>query len=83
MKRDAAPQNLAPTNADAETLRPNYTPNEVAGVLRMHPVYVRSLFARGAFPGAIRIGSRWLLPARHLHAILQTGLATSKKEAAR
>lgn len=66
----------APTiPTQAPQTRPAYTPNEVAEIIRLHPVYVRLLFTRGLIPGAVRVGSRWILPAPALDRILAQGLA--------
>ena len=71
-------------NEVAAIQRPAHTPNEVAAVLRLHPTYTRSLFTRHLIPGAIRIGSRWILPAEALDQILVEGLSLpSRKEGAR
>ena len=70
------------TNELAEIQRPAHTPAEVAACLRLHPVFVRSLFTRRLIPGAIRIGSRWILPAPALDRILAEGLALPGKQKA-
>ncbi len=65
-----------PTEAEASTAnrRQSFTPEEVAGVLKLHPVHTRRLFTRGLVPGAIRIGRVWRLPADALDIILEKGL---------
>ena len=81
-----APQTRRKLTKDeiAEIQRPAHTPAEVAATLRLHPVFVRSLFTRRLIPGAIRIGARWILPAPALDRILAEGLALpSKQKAAR
>jgi hypothetical protein len=65
------------TAGGLERTRPSYTPEEVSGVLKLHPVYCRRLFTRGMIPGAVRIGRVWRLPADALDRILATGLNTS------
>jgi hypothetical protein len=71
-------------NEVAAIQRPAHTPNEVAAILRLHPVYVRALFTGRKIPGAVRIGSRWILPAPALDRILAEGLSLpSRKEGAR
>ena len=67
------------TNELAEIQRPAHTPAEVAAILRLHPVFVRSLFTRRLVPGAVRIGARWILPAPALDRILAEGLALPGK----
>jgi hypothetical protein len=57
-------------------VRPAHTPEEVAAILRLHPVYCRRLFTLGQIPGAIRLGRVWRLPAAALDRILETGLKT-------
>jgi hypothetical protein len=69
-------------NEVAEIQRPAHTPAEVAAILRMHPVFVRSLFTGRRIPGAVRIGSRWILPAPALDRILAEGLALPGKQKA-
>ncbi len=62
--------------------RPAHTPAEVAAILRLHPVFVRSLFTGRKIPGAVRIGSRWILPAPALDRILVEGLSLPGKQKA-
>ena len=69
-------------NEVAEIQRPARTPAEVAAVLRIHPTYARALFTRHLMPGAVRIGSRWILPAEALDRILAEGLALPGKQKA-
>ncbi len=69
-------------NEVAEIQRPAHTPAEVAAILRLHPVFVRSLFTRRLVPGAVRIGARWILPAPALDRILAEGLALPGKQKA-
>ena len=69
-------------NELAEIQRPAHTPAEVAACLRLHPVFVRSLFTRRLIPGAIRIGARWILPAPALDRILAEGLSLPGKQKA-
>ena len=73
------------TDAEVAAIqRPAHTPAEVAAILRLHPVFVRSLFTGRKIPGAVRIGSRWILPAPALDRILVEGLSLpGKREAAR
>lgn len=70
-------------NEVAEIQRPAHTPAEVAAILRLHPVFVRSLFTRRLVPGAVRIGARWILPAPALDRILAEGLALPSQKAPR
>ena len=63
--------------------RPAYTPNEVAEIIRLHPTYVRLLFTRNRIPGAVRVGSRWILPAPALDRILEQGLSLPSRRGAR
>ena len=73
------------SSTQAPQTRPAYTPAEVAGILRLHPTYIRALFARGLIPGSVRIGAKWILPAPALDKILEQGLAlpSRRKGAAR
>jgi excisionase family DNA binding protein len=66
--------------ADPIMPRPTYTPEEVAAILRLHPVYCRRLFTLGQIPGAIRLGRAWRLPAAALDRILETGLKTTEAD---
>ena len=54
--------------------KPSLTPEEVALILRLHPTFCRSLFTKGLIPGAIRIGSKWMLPHDAMDQILKTGI---------
>lgn len=54
--------------------RKTYTTEEVAEILKLHPVFTRRLFTRGDIPGAIRIGRVWRLPAEALDEILKHGI---------
>lgn len=59
------------TNSNTQS---TYTPEQVAEILQLHPVFARRLFTRGQIPGAIRIGRGWRLPAEAMDQILKNGL---------
>jgi excisionase family DNA binding protein len=61
-------------------IRRTLTPAEVAGILRIHPVYCRRLFTQGKIPGAIRVGAAWRLPAEALDWILENGIKTHQSD---
>ncbi len=69
-------------NEVAEIQRPGFTVVEVAAIVRLHPTYLRLQFARRLVPGAVRIGSRWILPAEALDRILAEGLSLPGKQKA-
>ena len=49
---------------------PMLTPSDVASVLRCHPAHARALCQSGQLP-AVRIGSRWHIPAVKLAELLE------------
>lgn len=72
MQLNAAATNPTPANETRHA--PMVTVEQVAEVLRMHPVYVRRLFTGGRIPGAVRFGRVWRLPADKLAELVRTGL---------
>jgi hypothetical protein len=50
------------------------TPRRLSELLPAYPVqYWRTLLRLGRIPGAVKIGSRWLIPITAIQALLESG----------